>query len=156
LAKKKSDIEKAAQDILNEVIEFVLLGYRFSEVLEYLEITYNYDSVQGKKLYENAKKEIVSLGAFDMDVVITQHLIRYEEAIRYFDDVGNFSAKAAAMTAKEKFLKIFIEKEPEVVVENNISVEINIATEQLYNLTKLTPEEQNRFQSLFDKVKLLK
>lgn len=156
MAKQKSDIEKKNQDILNEVIEFVLLGYRFSEVLEYLDMTYNLSGVNGKKLYDDAKKQIISLGDFDLDVVITQHLIRYEEAIRYFDEVGNYGAKASAMNAKEKLLKIFVEKEPEITVENNIGVEVNIDTNQLYNINKLLPEEQNRFQTLFSKVKLIK
>jgi len=148
---KRVDIEKQNQEILNEAIEFILQGYRYSEVSEYLTITHNLNVQQAKHFYDTAKVEIYRLGNFDLDMVITQHILYYEEAIRYFDEVGNYSAKASAMNAKEKLLKIFEDEPPAIEIENNI--DLSISSEQLYDIKKLDSKEQERFDELFVKIK---
>lgn len=135
-----------------EIIEFIFQGYPFSDVVDYLELNYNISHENARRMFKNAKIEILNIGDFDFDQIIIQHIFYYEEAIRYFDGVGNFSAKAVAMSAKEKLLKIYEEDEPKIEIENNVNIEIG----QLdFDIDKLNVQEKERFQTIFEKVKFL-
>lgn len=141
---------KVTQEYINEMLEFILQGYNYSDIHEYFSLTHNLTDDQIKHIHAVAKEEVFKNGDFDLEMVVMQHIQYYEECIRYFDSVNNFGAKASAMNAKEKLLKIFEEKEPDIEIENNI----NISVEQLdYNVEKLSIAEKNEFQMLFNKVK---
>lgn len=141
---------KRANEYITEMIEFVLQGYTYSEAHEYFSVSYNLSDEQIHYLNKVAKDEILKHGDFDLDMVIMQHVMYYEEMIKFFDQNSNYSAKAAAMGAKEKLLKIFEEKEPDIEIENNINIDVNQLS---FNIKKLDAQEQSQFQSLFDKVK---
>lgn len=143
---------KLDQQIRNEVIEFILQGYPFTDVVEYLELNYNISHENSRALYKRAKLEILDIGDFDFDQIIIQHIFYYEEAIRYFDSINNFSAKAAAMNAKEKLLRIYEDDEPSIEIENNVNINVNQLN---FDVNKLNEEEKNRFQKIFEKVKFL-
>lgn len=146
------EIEKLHQQMKDEIIEFILQGYPFSEIVEYLQLNYNINWENAKRYHRQAHLEILSLGDFDVDRIIIQHIYYYEEAARYFDSIGAYLDKSKAMNAKEKLLNIFEEDEPQVEIENNI----NINVEQLnYSVDKLTVQEKERFNELFKKVRLV-
>lgn len=146
------EIEKLHQQMKDEIIEFILQGYPFSEIIEYLQLNYNINYENAKRHYQRCHLEILDLGEFDIEVIITQHVYYYEEAARFFDSIGNYSAKGIALNAKEKLLKIFDQDEPEIEIENNVNINVN----QLdFDIEKLTVQEKDRFSELFKKVRFL-
>lgn len=150
--KDSSSVEKVNQQIHSDIIEFILTGYSLTDIVEYLNLNYNIAIEYGRKLYRQAHLEILEMGEFDVEVILTQHIFYYEEAIRYFDSIGNYSAKGLAMNAKEKLLKIFEDDEPKVEIENNVNINI----EQLnYDIDRLDEGEIEEFNKIFQKVKFL-
>lgn len=146
------EIEKLSQQMRLEVTEFILQGYSLTEVTDYLQLNYNLDIENARRYYRRSHLEILELGEFDIENVVIQHVFYYEEAARYFDSIGDFVSKSKAMNAKEKLLKLFEDEENEIEINNNI----NINVDQLnYDMKKLNVEEQNRFNELFQKVRLL-
>jgi hypothetical protein len=137
--------------ISSECIEFLLQGYSYSEIVEYLEISFNLTKRQAKYAIQEARVQILELGDFDLEMVIVQHVMNYEQATRFFDEIGNYSAKSAAMSAKERLLKIYEDETKSIEIENNLN--INIDVDQLdYKIEKLDDREQNRINELFNKV----
>ena len=150
---ESSPIEKINQQMKDEIIEFILNGYSLSEITDYLQLNYDIKVENARRYYRLAHMAIMDMGDIDPENVIMQHVFYYEEAIRYFDSIANYSAKAVAMNAKEKLLKIFEEDEPAVEIENNVNIDV----EQLnYDIEELNSEEKKRFNELFNKVKLIK
>src|SRR5690606_29596353 len=130
----ENPIESVNQQMKDEIIEFILNGYSRTEIAEYLELNYNINRENAFRYYRLAHISIMEIGDFDIEIIVTQHFFYYEEAIRYFDSVGNFNAKAIAMNAKEKLLKVFEDDELLIEVENNINIEV----EQMdYDISKL-------------------
>lgn len=149
---QKQESEALQQKMKDEIIEFILQGYPMSEVVDYLQLNYNIQYENARKYYKTAHASILELGDFDIERIITQHIFYYEEAARFFDSIGNYSAKAQAMNAKEKLLKIFEEDEPDIEIENNVNVNV----EQLnYDIGKLNAKELDRFSEIFKKVKFI-
>lgn len=146
------EIEKLSQQMKLEITEFILQGYSLTEVTDYLELNYNLDVENARRYYRLAHLEILEFGEFDIETIIIQHVFYYEEAARYFDSVGDYVSKSIAMNAKEKLLKLFEDEDNEIEVNNNV----NINVDQLsYDMSKLNVQEQNRFNELFQKVRLL-
>lgn len=143
---------KAQLELANETIEFLLQGYPYSDIKEYLTIRYSLSERQAKYAIKSAREQIIELGEFDLEMIIAQHIMNYEEAIRFFDEIGNFSAKATAMGAKEKLLKLYEDDTRVIEIENNINIDINNLD---YSIDKLTEDEKQEFQVIFDKVKQL-
>lgn len=145
--------EKLKQQVQSQILDFLLQGYPYSEIVSYLQMTYNFSPDHAKELYRKGKDKIYELGDIDIDQVVVQHLFYYEEAIRYFDSIGDYSAKAVGMAAKEKLLKIFNDESPLIEIENNVN--INVQQFSNFDVHKLTSTEQDRMQELLYKVKRL-
>ena len=153
-SKQRGVPQKIVQQMQDELYEFILMGYPRNEILEYFELNYNLktDTIIG--MYNSAHSKLLEFGEFDTERIITQHIAYYEEAMRYFDSVGDFIAKSQAMNAKEKLLKLFEEDEQTII---DVDTHININIEQLdYDMDKLSATEQEEFQQLFSKVRKLK
>lgn len=150
---KKGIAQKEQQQMENEVYEFLLMGYSRREIVEYLALNYNLNELQAIGLYDRAHNQILELGDFDIERIITQHVAYYEEAARYLDSIGDFNAKSLALNAKEKLLKLFEEDQQTIDIDTTINIDIS----QLdYDMSKLESKEQDRFQTLFQKVRELK
>lgn len=150
---KNSDLLLSAKldfQISNDVVEFLLQGYKYSDIVEYLEITYNLTKKQIQYSIQEGRKQIIELGEFDLETVIVQHIMNYEEATRFFDEIKNYAGKAAAMSGKEKLLKIYEEETNTIEIENNI--DLTIESQQLFNIDKLSEIEKNRLENLFKKI----
>lgn len=146
------EIEKLSQQMKLEVTEFILQGYSLTEVTDYLQLNYNLDIENARRYYRQAHLQILELGEFDIETIVMQHVFYYEEAARYFDSVNDFISKSTAMNAKEKLLKLFEDEENEIEVNNNVNINIDQLN---YDMNKLNVQEQNRFNEIFQKVRLL-
>lgn len=136
-------------ELINEVVDWILKGSSYSDIVEKLESEYSLVQYAAVDMYSNAKKKIVEDTAMEIDQIIHTHTSMYEHIYQYFDEVDFHPGRLKAMKAKEALLGLHKE---ENIVEINNTLNVETEQESEYDLNKLTIEEQIQLSKYLVKI----
>lgn len=142
----KSAVELRELD--SEIIEYLLTGYTFSQIVRVYKDEKGFDEGYTGNRITLCQQQLREAASVDTGLLVDLHIQFYEEAWQYFHEHDNQFGKNAALKAKERLLGLHKENN---TVEINNRTNIEIETEEKYDLTKLTAQEQQILQSLIEK-----
>lgn len=142
----KSAVELRTLD--TEIIEYLLTGYTFSKIVKLYKKEQGFDEGYTGNRIVLCQQQIREAANVDSQLLIDLHIQFYEEAWQFFHEHDNQFGKNAAMRAKEKLLGLHKENN---TVEINNRTNVELETEEKYDLTKLSTQEQQVLESLIAK-----
>jgi hypothetical protein len=142
----KSAVELRELDA--EIIEYLLSGYTFSDIVKVYKEEQEFEEGYTANRIALCQQQIRESAKVDSQLLIDLHIQFYEEAWQYFNEHDNQYGKNASLKAKEKLLGLHKETNS---IEINNRTNVEIETEEQYDLTKLTAQEQTLLQSLIAK-----
>ncbi|HWI93246.1 MAG TPA: hypothetical protein VNT20_18335 [Flavisolibacter sp.] len=86
--------------------------------------------------------------------VINQHVEWYEHIYSYFNSINNAAGCTKALQAKEKLLRLLKDKNTIILSKKQIRITEEKRDQAVLDLDRLTPDEQNRFNYLYQKIKV--
>jgi hypothetical protein len=86
--------------------------------------------------------------------VINQHVEWYEHIYSYFNSINNATGCTKALQAKEKLLRLLKDKNTITLSKKQIRITEEKRDQVVLDLDRLTPDEQNRFNYLYQKIKV--
>lgn len=138
-----------AEVLKSDIIEWLLNGYAKRQIIKFYVDTRGFTERYVEEKYNVALKEIKLRSSVDHEMIFHLHIDMYEQIFQYFEEIDNVYGKRKALYAKEKLLGLHKE---ETNVEINNTTNFELQTTPVYDVKKLTNEEQQKLTLILQKI----
>lgn len=137
------------RNAIKKYADLIVQGMATKDIVEMLEAEYDFTFEQGIDFITQCKNEIAEMTATDYSQIVAIHTDLYELLYRKFQGLDFVPGQLSAMKQKEKIMGMLEEEDNEIIINN----QTNIALQNtVYDMSKLTTEQQQRFNQLFKKL----
>lgn len=138
------------EELITKIIEWVLGGVAEKQLKNNVitEAPATINDNDATELIRFALARLSEITKQEAQVVVSNHVEKYEQIYTYFEGIHHAQGMAKAMKAKEKLIGLFKGKN-NLVINSKKKTVINRIVE--YDLNKLNPEERKKITELANK-----
>lgn len=137
----------------NDIISMLLEGRETKEIIPYIASKYRLTPLTARKEINEARGEIKKRHAFQVDSLISIHILRYEYIYKELYSLGMYGDAASVLEAKEKLLGFHREGFHMKINHGHIQQVSLMNVSNEYNINKLEDKKRERFDYLLNKIK---